>query len=113
MNFIKFIDTCDITRMTGEKDEWDNPTYDLVYSGECLYQEGGSSESFQVSVKQPTVYIPMTEELLYPGDVVEVITKRGRAVKGVVRVVRDISLRVFGNTEITRLEIYQGQETEE
>lgn len=113
MNLIKFRDTCEITRLTGEKDEWDNPTYDLVYNGECLYEEGGSYYSSQIFVKSPNVFIPRSEELILIGDVVKIVTEKGRVVKGVARGIRDINLAVFGKSEMTRIELDQAQDKKE
>lgn len=110
MKLIKFNDTCEIRRLTGEMDEWDNPSYESVYDGECLYEEGGSYYSSQIFVKSPNVFIPRSDELILVGDVVEITTERGRVVRGVARGIRDINLSVFGKEELTRIELSQAQE---
>lgn len=113
MGLIGFKDTCEITRLTGQMDEWDNPVYDLVYSGKCLYEEGGSYYSSQIFVKSPNVFIPRTEELILTGDVVQITTERGRIVEGVARGIRDINLSTFSKLEMTRIELEQAQDREE
>jgi hypothetical protein len=112
MNLIRFSDTCEILRPTGSKDAWDNPEYDTVYSGECLYEEGGSYYSSQIFVKSPNVFIPKIDDLVLIGDVVEITTEKGRVVRGVARGIRDINMSVFAKQELTRIELDQANEKE-
>lgn len=49
---IEFRDTCVITRDNGGKDEWDNPIDpEIIYSGKCLYEEGGKTAMYVRSGK--------------------------------------------------------------
>ena len=56
MNFIDFRDSCVISRMTGEKDEWDNPLREDIYDGPCLYEEGGQSYTRSIITRVPTLF---------------------------------------------------------
>lgn len=109
MRFIGYRDTCVIVREVG-RDEWDNPTYRTVYSGKCLYEEGGSYYSSQIFVKSPNVFVPRSDNLILVNDAITVTTERGRVLTGVIKTARDISLPIFAHEELTRLELKQAKD---
>ena len=107
MKIIEFRDTCTIERMTGEKDSWDNPVFSTVYSGECLYQEAGTGYSRSLITRNPTVFIPDTDNLVMINDAVTIVTEKGREIKSVVEIVRDVNLPWLANIKCTRIELKQ------
>lgn len=107
MQFIDFRDTCEIWRETG-KDEWDNATYDPVYSGSCLYEEGGQAYASRIINRNPLVFLPLINDpLVMMNDRVIVTTNTGRVIDGLIRVVRDIKLDKMNNVNMTRIELKQ------
>jgi len=111
MNIIDFRDTCVITRDNGERDEWDNPLDPTqVYSGPCLYQEGGSGYAMDIIMKSsPTVYLPGNNAMVMINDTVSVTTERGRGIKATAEIVRDINLPWQANIKCTRIELKQAK----
>lgn len=109
MKFIDFRDTCVIARATGEKDEWDNLVRDTIYSGECLYEEGGSGYSRSIITRAPTIFIPGVDVQVQINDAVTVTTEFGREIKSVVKVVRDINMPWRTGVKVTRIELKQAQ----
>lgn len=110
MKIVKFVDSCDITRLSGTYDSWDNPIYDSIYSGECLYEEKNTSNTNQVINNTAVVFIPQSDDLIQIGDIVEITTKRERIIRGNVRAFRDISLSTFSKQELTRIELVLARE---
>lgn len=108
MEFIGFRDTCLIQRTIG-KDEWDNPIRSTVYSGECLYEEGGTGYSRSIITRSPTIYIPGVDVQVNINDAVKVTTEYGREIEAVVRIVRDINMPWRVNIQMTRIELKQAQ----
>jgi len=108
MALIGFRDNCIISRQTG-KDELDNAIRRTVYSGECLYEEGGSGYSRSIITRTPTVFLPGVTVLVAINDHIEITTEYGREIKGTVATVRDVNLPWRANMEVTRIEIKQGQ----
>lgn len=109
MKFIEFRDSCTITR-GGGKDEWDNPVNpEVVYSGECLYEEGGSGYARQIITRAPTIFIPGVDVLVRINDAVTVETEFGRVIRSVVRIVRDINMPWRTGVQVTRIELKQAQ----
>lgn len=109
MEFIKFRDRCLIAR-GGSEDEWDNPVNrEVVYEGECLYEEGGAGFSRSIITRTPTVYIPNVDANVHINDVVEIETEFGRTILAVAGVVREESLRFFSGIKVTRIALKQGQ----
>lgn len=106
MEHIKFIDTCVITRKAGA-DDWDNPTTTQVYSGNCLYQEGGASYSDGMVTKAPTLYLPSNSVLVEINDNVVITTNSGRIISSCVKVVRDVRMKLQSSIAITRIELKQ------
>lgn len=106
MQFIEFRDTCLIERSTG-RDEWDNETRDTIYTGECLYEEGGSGYSRSIITRTPTLYLPGVDVLIMINDAVTIETEFGREIKAVVSNVRDINMRWRTNVKVTRIELKQ------
>lgn len=106
MKHIEFIDTCVITRKAGV-DSWDNPILNQVYSGNCLYQEGGASYADAMVTKAPTLYLPSNSVLVEINDEVAITTASGRVVNSRVKVVRDVRLRMQSSIDITRIELKQ------
>lgn len=109
MQFIDFRDSCVIQRLTGEKDDWDNPIRTEIYSGPCLYEEGGSGYSRSIITRTPTVYLPGVDVQVMINDHVEVTTEFGREIKANVEIVRDINMPWRTNVKITRIELKQAQ----
>ena len=109
MQFIGFRDTCTISRETGEKDEWDNPIRTTIYSGPCLYEEGGTGYSRSIITRAPTVYLPENDILIYINDAVTVVTEMGREIRAVARIVRDVNMPWRVNVRVTRIELKQAQ----
>lgn len=109
MKFIEFRDTCLITR-GGGKDEWDNPTDpDTVYSGECLYEEGGTGYARSIITRAPTIFLPGVTVEIRINDSVVVTTEFGREIRSVVRVVRDVNMPWRTGIKVTRIELKQAQ----
>ena len=108
MRLIGFRDNCIISRQTG-KDELDNAIRQTIYSGECLYEEGGSGYSRSIITRTPTVYLPGVPVLVAINDHIEIATEYGREIKGTVAAVRDVNLPWRAGLECTRIEIKQGQ----
>ena len=110
MKFIRYRDVCEVTRDTGTRDEWDNPVAPLtIYSGECLYEEGGTGYSRSIITRAPTLFIPGNHADIQINDAITVDTEAGRQIKGVVRIVRDIFMDWRAGIECTRIELKQAQ----
>ena len=107
MQFIEFRDTCTIQRSTGEKDEWDNPVRTTIYSGECLYEEGGTGYSRSIITRNPTIFIPGVEVQVMINDAVTVMTEFGREITAIVSIVRDINMPWRTGVQVTRIELKQ------
>lgn len=108
MEFIGFRDSCVIERTSG-KDEWDNAIRDTIYSGECLYEEGGSGYSRSIITRNPTIFIPSVDVQIRINDAVTVTTEFGRIINAVVEIVRDINMPWRTNVKMTRIELKQAQ----
>ena len=109
MKFIGFRDTCVISRLTGEKDEWDNPVRTTIYSGECLYEEGGSGYARSIITRSPTIYLPDVTVEVRINDHVEITTEFGRNLKANVENVRDVNMPWRTFEKVTRIELKQAQ----
>lgn len=115
MQFIEFRDTCVIRREIKDangdpvKDEWDNPMRELIYSGECLYEEGGTGYSRTFVTRNPLIFIPGVDVQVRINDSVEVTTEFGRVITSVSRIVRDINMPWRTNVKLTRIELKQAQ----
>lgn len=107
MQFITFRDTCIIQRETGLKDEYDNPERDLVYEGECLYEEAGSGYARSIITRNPTLYIPGNDVMVMINDAVHIETEQGREIDSVVSIVRDINMPWRANVRVTKVELKQ------
>ena len=108
MEFIDFRDKCLIERTTG-KDEWDNPVRDTIYSGECLYEEGGSGYARSIITRTPTIYIPGVSVQIQINDYVTIVTEFGREIKAVAQTIRDVNMAWRANIQMTRIELKQAQ----
>lgn len=110
MKFIDFRDSCVITRDTGQRDEWDNPVNpELVYDGECLYEEGGSGYSRSIITRTPTIFLPGVDVQVRINDSVIVTTEFNREIRSVVSIVRDINMPWRTGVQVTRIELKQAQ----
>lgn len=110
MNFIEFRDDCVITRDTGIRDDWDNPVNpELIYEGECLYEEGGTGYARSIITRNPTIFIPGVDVQIRINDSVTITTEFGREIKSVVSIVRDINMPWRAGIQITRVELKQAQ----
>ena len=108
MKIIDFRDTCLITRETGERDEWDNELDpQVIYSGPCLYQEAGTGYSRSIITRNPTVFIPGNDVMVFINDVVSISTEQGREINAIAETVRDINLPWQANIKCTRIELKQ------
>lgn len=109
MRIIGFRDTCTIER-GGGKDEWDNTTNPTsVYSGACLYEEGGTGYSRSIITRSPTVFLPENDILVMINDSVTVTTEKGRVIKAVAEIVRDVNLPWMAGIKCTRIELKQAK----
>lgn len=108
MRLIAFEDKCVIKRRVG-KNEYDEPIMDVVYSGECCYQEGGYSNAQRMFVRNPFVFLPEVSVLVNANDDVEVATKFGRVLTAVVARPREIEMPIT-RQQVTRLELKQATE---
>lgn len=110
MQFIEFRDTCVIERDNGGRDEWDNPLApETIYSGECLYEEGGSGYARSIITRNPTVFLPENDVLVMINDAITVVTEKGREIKAVARIVRDVNLPWRAGIKVTRIELKQAK----
>lgn len=110
MKFIDFRDTCTIARATGEKDgKWDNPLRTEIYSGPCLYEEGGTGYSRSIITRAPTVYIPGVDVQIAINDHVTVTTEFGREIAANAKIVRDINMPWRTGVRVTKIELKQAQ----
>lgn len=110
MNFIGFRDSCVIERMTGRKDEWDNLIMTTIYTGECLYEEGGSGYNRSFIVGSPTVFLPENDVIIETNDSVTITTEKGRVINAVAKKVRDINMPWRTNIRLTRVELKLAKE---
>lgn len=108
MEFIDFRDSCLIERTTG-KDEWDNAIRATVYSGECLYEEGGTGYARSIITRNPTIFLPGVDVMVQINDYVSIVTEFGREIKAIVQSVRDVNLPWRANIKVTRIELKQAQ----
>jgi len=108
MQFIGFRDSCLIERSTG-RDEWDNELRDTVYSGECLYEEGGTGYARSIITRAPTVFLPGVPVQVNINDAITVTTEFGREIKAIVQSVRDVNMPWRTNVQVTRIELKQAQ----
>ena len=109
MKAIGFEDTCVIKRNLGSYDEHDNPLQEVVYLGNCYYQENGYANTQRMFVRNPILFLPEVSTLVETNDIVEITTKSGRKLNAVVAVPRDIQLP-FSHDKVTRLELKQAFE---
>lgn len=112
MELITFKDHCVITRAKLDEngnaiyDEYDEPLVEQVYKGVCSYQAGGQT-SLSIVVRNDQVYLPSNDVMIYAGDVIDVVTTRGRNRHGVVNTARDIEMPLTHEL-LTKIEIKQG-----
>lgn len=110
MQFIEFRDSCVISRDNGGRDEWDNPIDpETIYSGECLYEEGGTGYSRSIITRAPTIFIPGVDVQVRINDAVTIVTEFGREIKSIVKIVRDINMPWRTGVKVTRIELKQAQ----
>lgn len=110
MQFIEFRDSCVITRDNGGRDEWDNPIDpEVIYDGECLYEEAGTGYSRSIITRNPTIYLPGVSVQVQINDAVSITTEFGREIKSIAKVVRDINMPWRTNVKITKVELKQAQ----
>lgn len=106
MQFIEFRDTCTISRKTGKRDEFGNDLKVTVYEGPCNYQEGGHI-SYRIITRNPTLYLPSNGVIIEINDSVTINTEAGRSITSLVRVARDVRLRIMKHIDVTRIELKQ------
>lgn len=104
---IIFDDYCEIKRVGDGYDEYDNPIQEVIYSGECHYQERSRASFSQVITLSPLLFIPREGVLAEINDFVEITTRTGRKRKALVDVARDIDMPLSNLPSMTRLELKQ------
>lgn len=110
MQFIEFRDYCVITRDNGGRDEWDNPLDpETIYSGECLYEEGGTAYSRIFTTRNPLVFLPGVDVQVRINDAVTITTEFGREINSIVKIVRDVNMPWRTGVKVTRIELKQAQ----
>lgn len=110
MRIVSFRDTCIIERANAGKDEWDNPlSPEVIYDGECLYQERGASYSRVFTSRNPTVFLPSVDVQVRINDGIKIKTEFGRDITSVVKNVRDINMPWAAGLQITEIELKQTQ----
>lgn len=105
---IRFEDTCVIMRELGY-DRYDKPVQEVVYKGECCYQEGGYSNAQRMFMRNPILFLSEVSTLVDANDVVEVKTKFGRELRAIVNIPREIELPLT-RQRVTMLELKQAKE---
>lgn len=103
---IEYKDTCTISRLNGEVDQWGDPAATIIYEGVCDFQQGGQT-SLSIISHNDVVYLPTNDIIIQANDIISVITATGRKRDGVVSVAKDIRFRYFSEN-ITEIEIKQG-----
>lgn len=103
---LEFKDSCTITRESGKYDDWDNPIGEVIYEGECMFQQGGQT-SHSIITRNDKVYLPSNDVIIEANDVIDVVTARGRKRHGVVNLARDIEMQITKEL-LTEIEIKQG-----
>ena len=109
MQLIRFEDACVIKRNTNGYDEYDNPIHSEVYSGACCYQEGGYTNAQRIFMRSPILFLPEISTLIEPNDAIEITTKFGRKLNGVVSQPREVELPIT-RQRVARLELKQTKE---
>lgn len=115
MKFIEFRDSCVIEREVKDengkavRDEWDNPEREVVYDGECLYEEGGTSYTRIFTTRNPTLFIPGVDVQIRINDYVTITTEFGREIQSIAKIVRDINMPWRTGVKVTRIELKQAQ----
>lgn len=109
MQLIRFEDTCVIKSNLGEYDEYDNPIQEVVYEGECCYQEGGYTNAQRMFMRNPIVFLPSVSTLVNANDVATIKTKFGRELSAIVNIPREVELPIT-RQRVTRLELKQAKE---
>ena len=109
MQLIRFEDTCVIKRNVGGYDEYDNPLQEVIFEGECCYQEGGYSNAQRMFMRNPIVFLPKVSMLIDANDVVTINTKFGRKLSAIVNIPREVELPIT-RQRVTRLELKQATE---
>lgn len=108
MSMIKYKHHTIISREVGY-DEYDKAITSEVYSGPCLYEEGGSNRSYRYYTRNPLLFLPENDALVNINDVVEVHVEKGRVIKAIVRIPRDID---YDGLKCTRLELKLAEDEE-
>lgn len=109
MRLIDFRDTCIIQR-GGAEDEWENKLNpDTIYEGACLYEEGGTGYSRSIITRAPTVFLPENDVLVMINDSVTITTEKGREIKAIAKIIRDVNLPWRAGIKCTRIELKQAQ----
>lgn len=57
-------------------------------------------------VRSDQVYLPGNEVMIYTGDMIDIVTARGRKRRGVINTVRDIEMPLT-HEHLTRIEVKQ------
>lgn len=108
MDAIKFKDACIIKRVIGKGDEYDEPIVEVLYDGECYYQDGGYTTAQQMLMRSPIVFIPQVLTSISPNNIIDVTTSLGRTYSAVIGYVRDIELPIT-RQRVMKLELKQSK----
>ena len=109
MRLISFEDRCVIKRDLGVKDEYDNPLKEEIYSGQCRYQEGSHSNSQQIFVRNPILFLPDVSAKVCVNDNVEITTSFGSHFTAVVSLPRELIMPI-NRERVIRLELKHAME---
>lgn len=108
MDLIEFKHSCVISREVGY-DNFDSPISDVIYSGPCLYEEGGHNQSYRYYTRNPLAFLPPNDKLIKVNDVIKVVADKGREISAIIRTPRDIKMDTI---ECTRLELKLAEDEE-
>lgn len=106
MSDLSYPDHCIITRERNGYDKYDEPLKpEVIYDDKCDYQPGGQT-ALSIVTKNAVIYLPRAVMVL-EGDVVDVTSRLGRTLHGIVTAPKDLESELMGDC-VTEFEIKQG-----
>lgn len=108
MRNIRFEDKCVIRRNVGVNN-YDEPIQETIYDDVCVYVEGGYAQAQRIFTRNPLVFLPKISILCQPNDSIEITTKFGRVLNGIVANSREVEFPMT-RSQFTRLELKQATE---
>lgn len=107
MELIKFRHSCKIERFI-EFNELGEEIYELLYDGECLYQEKTQVYvSGGIAQRSPICFLPKNDVLFAMDDIVTITADKGRVIVSYIDIPRDIDSALIS---CTRLELKQARD---